>query len=208
MAKCVSGALGEIVMIRTSPVIAIIAVLPLAASASAEPVVCRYDIAAAGSFIRVTEQLVSGKGLTQVRHEPASGIDAASVRAIDLATGRPLRTRPESGAVIAILEAPLAERAERRVAFEERWPAGRHATVAESSLTFETDLAPGRHTVILPAGFVLGATSVAMQVQVREGRVHAGTIVPDGAPLRLRLEATATRAELVDTPAPGAFRAQ
>jgi len=119
-----------------------------------------------------------------------------------------LRTRLDSGAVIAILEAPLAERAERRVAFEERYPAGRHATVAESSLTFEIDLPPGRHTVILPGGFVLGMTSIPLQVQVREGRVHAGTIVPDGGPVRLRLEATATKAALGDTAPPGAFRAE
>lgn len=194
-------------MMRMQPLPVLAALFLYTGVVLGEPVASRYELAADGSILRSTEWVLTTKGQVELRHDLAAGSDPAAARAVDVATGKPLGGAVAGGTLVIRLEASLAEGAERRVSIVERLTGDRYLRRGSGLLVFDATLPAGRHSVIFPPGYSLASTSHPVQTDVRDGRVRAGLIVPDGASHPVRLEALAVFGARPDAPVEGSFRA-
>jgi hypothetical protein len=186
---------------------AVVALLAAAPVLCAQDRAVQYDLGETSDVRIVTDVIVSKAGTREWRHALAPGGHAAAARAIDRATGRPLRTRVEGTNLVVAFDRVLAPRAEQRLGIEEVAARGGYVTGSGpgAKLTFAQTVS-GRVTLLLPPGYSVRGCSAPAQYATENGRMKVGIVALD-APTTVRLEAE------VGPSAPGAafggsFRAQ
>jgi hypothetical protein len=161
------------------------AVLPAAGDDRA----VRYELGDRSDIRIVTEVVATQAGVRQWRHKLSAGSRAASVRAIDRATGRALSAQADGGELVVDLGAALPADAEQRIAIEE--VAARADYVKGqgqgAKLVFQQAV-QGRVTIVLPPGYTVTRCSVPAQFEIEAGRLKAGIAALE-APVSVVLEA-------------------
>ena len=150
-----------------------IAAFPAAAAADDRAV--RYEFGDRDDVRIITDTIVTAAGAREWRHGLAPGSRPSDARAIDRATGRPLKTRVEGTDLVVDLGRPLPPEAEQRLGVEEM--AARAQYVKErgpgARLAFEQRVF-GRVTIVLPPGYTVSRCSVPAQFAIADGRLKAG----------------------------------
>ncbi len=148
----------------------------------------RYEIGDGNEIRIVSDRIVQGAGVEEYRFSLSAASAAPRAVAVDRASGAALRSAASGDELVVSLGRRLGERAERRVRIEEIADRGRYVRPQGGGMLFEHSLPPGRITVLLPPGAVLGSSNVPVQTAVQDGRLKLGILHPGEEPLPVRLE--------------------
>ena len=148
----------------------------------------RYEIGGGNEIRIVSDRIVRGAGVEEYRFSLSAASAASRTLAVDRASGAALPSTASGDELLISLGRRLGERAERRVRIEETADRSRYLQPQGDGLVFEHSVPPGRTTVLLPPGAVLGNSNVPVQAAVEEGRLKLGILHPGAEPLPVRLE--------------------
>jgi len=173
---------------------ALLLTAPLAAAAD-DPfrtlaLATRYEIGEGNEIRIVSDRIARGAGVEEYRFSLSAASAASRAVAVDRASGAVLPSVASGGELRIPLGRRLGERAERRVRIEETADRSRYVRPEGDGLVFEHSLPPGRITVLLPPGAVLGSSTVPVQAAVEDGRLKLGILHPgeESLPVRLDIE--------------------
>lgn len=148
----------------------------------------RYEIGAGNGVRIVSDRIVQGAGVEEYRFSLSAASAVSRAAAVDRASGAALPSVASGGELVISLGRTLGERAERRVRILEAADRSRYVRPQGDGLVFEHPVPPGRITVLLPPGAVLGSSNVPVQTAVEDGRLKLGILHPGSEPLPVRLE--------------------
>ena len=156
----------------------------------------RYEIGAGAEIRIVSDRIVEGAGTSEHRFALSHGSDAGRAVALDRASGSTLSSAPTGDGLRISLGTTLRARAERRLRIEEAADRAHYVRPHADGLIFEHAVPPGRITVVLPPGTVLGSSTLPVQTAVEDGRLKVGILNPGPEPLPVRLDSNPeTRAQ-------------
>lgn len=159
----------------------------------------RYEIGGGNEIRIVSDRIVRGAGVEEYRFSLSAASAASRAVAVDRASGAELASAASGDELLVSLGRRLGERAERRVRIEETAGRARYVRPRGGGMVFEHSVPPGRVTVLLAPGTVLGSSNVPVQAAVEDGRLKLGILHPGADPLPVRLE--------IESGDPGGFRA-
>ncbi len=148
----------------------------------------RYEIGAGAEIRIVSDRIVEGAGTSEHRFALSHGSDAGRAVALDRASGSTLSSAATGDGLRISLGTTLRARAERRLRIEEAADRAHYVRPHADGLIFEHAVPPGRITVVLPPGTVLGSSTRPVQTAVEDGRLKLGILNPGPEPLPVRLE--------------------
>ena len=148
----------------------------------------RYEIGAGAEIRIVSDRIVEGAGTSEHRFALSHGSDAGRAVALDRASGSTLSSAPTGDGLRISLGTTLRARAERRLRIEEAADRAHYLRPHADGLIFEHAVPPGRITVVLPPGTVLGSSTLPVQTAVEDGRLKVGILNPGPELLPVRLE--------------------
>ena len=148
----------------------------------------RYEIGDGNEIRIVSDRIVQGAGVEEYRFSLSPASAGAEAAAVDRTSGSALSSTVVGDGLLISLGRRLGARAERRVRIEEAADRSRYVRPRGEGLVFEHPVPPGRITVLLPPGAVLGSSNVPVQTAVEDGRLKLGILHPGEEPLPVRLE--------------------
>lgn len=172
--------------------IVLLAASSVTAAASDDPfralaLATRYEIADGPELRIVSDRIVEGEGVEEYLFSLSPASETARAAALDRASGAALSSTVRGDGLLISLGRTLGARAERRVRIEETADRSRYLRPDGDGLLFEHAVPPGRITVVLPPGTVLGSSNVPVQTALEDGRLKLGILHPGGEPLPVRL---------------------
>ena len=159
----------------------------------------RYEIGSGAELRIVSDRIAEGAGVEEYRFPLSPASAGAEAAVVDRASGAALSSTVDGDGLLISLGRTLGERAERRVRIEEIADRSHYVRPHGNGLIFEHAAPPGRTTVLLPPGTVLGSSNVPVQAAVEGGRLMLGILHPGPEPLPVRLD--------IEPGDPGAMRA-
>jgi hypothetical protein len=174
---------------------------------AAQETVTRFDLPRERPLQIVTDVVVKSLGAREYRHVLALGSDSGATKAIDRASGKPLATRVEGGALIVSLGRTLNDKAEQRLGIEERVPRAGFLKPQGQGLVFTSRVGLGRVVIVLPPGFAVARSTRLAQVAAEGERVKLGFVNATDESLPVQVEMLPGAAGSVSIP-PGGFRAE
>lgn len=149
----------------------------------------------------VVETIVSGA--SREARIPAAAASGVTATARDKSSGKTLPLRLNGKEAIVQLASSMGKLAQPLIVVEQSLDRSVFLKKTASGYAFEALAEPGRHTVVLPAGWVVKNTSTPVQMQIVSGRMQVGVLHAGSAPLPLKVEAapgaSAPEARLANT---------
>jgi len=157
--------------------------------------------------LRLVENIVAKGASGRLFRDPlADGSEAAQIRVTDIATGKNLAATAKGKSIEITMPLDFVPRMERRLVVEQIVDRSKFVTPKGGTLTFRANVAPGRHVVVLPAGWIASGVSVPSQIEVLSGRVHVGLVHMGSGTLPVEIN-TELGASVPKAPVAGVFRA-
>jgi hypothetical protein len=135
----------------------------------------------------VVETIVSGS--SREARLPIAAATGVTAVAHEKSSGKTLPVRLAGKEAVVQLAPSMGKLAQPLIVVEQSLDRSIFLKKTASGYVFETLAAPGRHTVVLPAGWVVKNTSTPVQMQITSGRMQIGVLHAGSAPLLFKVEA-------------------